>query len=332
MAHEVDHRPDLRLAAGLTAVLVGSTAAVALWTWSVRDRLPDPMARHWGAGGTADGFSAVSTVTWIGIALPLLVTAPLAIAAVVARQPVMMRRMLAGTSAFTAVFVTTLMAGAARGQLDLADATQAPPPNASIGLGVLLGTVAGVAVALLARHRGATPLATAPPPPDAPRPAEGHHLGDTWTASSTADAGATFLGGFAAVLVSIIALVLTPWLLVLAVLVAVVCIGFTRFRVTVDDDGLTVRMLGFRAVHVPVAEVARADVTDVDAFWEFGGWGLRVDVHGRTGVVSRAGEALRVRRGDSSEVIVTIDDAATAAALLNAAADAHHRSGDASAP
>jgi hypothetical protein len=94
----------------------------------------------------------------------------------------------------------------------------------------------------------------------------------------------------------------------------------TRWR----SEPLSSRTLIVRFVHVPIAAVAQADVVEhLDLFWEVGGWGLRVDVHGRTGNASRAGEALRLVRGDDSELVLTVDDAATAAATLDTLADRH---------
>lgn len=53
-----------------------------------------------------------------------------------------------------------------------------------------------------------------------------------------------------------------------------------------------------------------------------------MDVRGWTGLIRRAGPALRVIRGDESEVLIIVDDAEVAAATLNAAADAHHAADD----
>jgi hypothetical protein len=69
-----------------------------------------------------------------------------------------------------------------------------------------------------------------------------------------------------------------------------------------------------------------------DAFWEFGGWGRRVDVAGRVGLVTRKGPTVRIRRGDASEVLITVDDAGTAAALLNTLADVRPAAGSGTAP
>jgi hypothetical protein len=91
------------------------------------------------------------------------------------------------------------------------------------------------------------------------------------------------------------------------------------FRVRVDDQGLTVRSaLGVPAFRVPLGEVETAEPAQIQAFAEFGGIGVRSVPGRRLGVVLRSGEALRVRRTDGREFVVTVDDAATAAALLTA--------------
>ena len=63
----------------------------------------------------------------------------------------------------------------------------------------------------------------------------------------------------------------------------------------------------------------------VDPFADFGGWGYRVRPGSRTGFVVRKGEALEVERGDGTAWVVTVDDAAEGAALLNTLADRDRR-------
>ena len=53
---------------------------------------------------------------------------------------------------------------------------------------------------------------------------------------------------------------------------------------------------------------------------EFGGWGIRFGRGRRLGIVMRSGEALDVQNRNGSALVVTVDDAATAAALLKAVA------------
>jgi hypothetical protein len=58
---------------------------------------------------------------------------------------------------------------------------------------------------------------------------------------------------------------------------------------------------------------------------EFGGWGYRVGTDGTVGIVVRTGEGLRIRRTGDRSLVVTVDDAATGAALLNTLADRARR-------
>jgi hypothetical protein len=53
---------------------------------------------------------------------------------------------------------------------------------------------------------------------------------------------------------------------------------------------------------------------------ELGGWGYRVRPE-RSGFVLRSGEGIVLRLTDGREFVVTVDDAATAAALFNAYLD-----------
>jgi hypothetical protein len=68
---------------------------------------------------------------------------------------------------------------------------------------------------------------------------------------------------------------------------------------------------------IPLDEVLGAEQVTVSPFHEFGGWGYRVGRGGRVGVVLRAGVGLQVARTGGRSFVVTVDDAATGAALLN---------------
>ncbi|MBW8732107.1 MAG: DUF1648 domain-containing protein [Terrabacter sp.] len=74
-------------------------------------------------------------------------------------------------------------------------------------------------------------------------------------------------------------------------------------------------------VLLPLVWVALAGLawgtTTVSPLGDFGGWGWRIGVDGRRGYVTRAGEALVVHRIREPDVVVTVDDADEAAAVLN---------------
>ena len=77
-----------------------------------------------------------------------------------------------------------------------------------------------------------------------------------------------------------------------------------------------------RAIAEVATAVTKGDLTrsiTVEALGAFGGWGWR-RVPGALGVVLRNGEALRVERKQGHALVVTVEDAATAAALVNALA------------
>ncbi|KQZ11172.1 hypothetical protein ASD23_03505 [Agromyces sp. Root1464] len=113
----------------------------------------------------------------------------------------------------------------------------------------------------------------------------------------------------------------TAWWVMLGVTVLLVLLAVTTFvfRVRVDDRGLLVRSpVGVPRFSVPLAEVEAVSVRNVHPTAEFGGWGIRIAPDGAFGIVLRAGEALQVTRRGGRRFVVTVDDAATAAALLEA--------------
>ena len=94
-----------------------------------------------------------------------------------------------------------------------------------------------------------------------------------------------------------------------------------QFVVTAGPRGFVVRSaLGWPRLTVAAADLATAGVVTVDPMADFGGWGIRWVVgpsrKGRWGVVTRRGPGLEVVRRDGRSIVVTVDDAGTAAAVL----------------
>ncbi len=104
----------------------------------------------------------------------------------------------------------------------------------------------------------------------------------------------------------------------------------TVSRVTAGPHGLQVTLsaLGRPRKRVPITEIVEAGVTTVAPFADFGGWGYRLRGDA-TGIVLRAGPALQLRLADGGQLVVTVDDPETPAALLNSEIDrAHARSSE----
>lgn len=91
----------------------------------------------------------------------------------------------------------------------------------------------------------------------------------------------------------------------------------SRATVTVDRRGTTVTFtpLGWPRVRVGLDEIESAVAEDVSPA-QFGGWGYRV-VPGASGLVLRSGPALILTRTTGTRFVVTVDDADTAAGVLN---------------
>lgn len=325
MTAPVTTRPPVphRLASTLFALALPLAVAAAgvLLTWSWAHELPDPVAVHWGAEGTADGFGSVtSQLVVLAVTVTLLSAAAWALAFWWGRDA-STRRLATGTSVGLALLLTVLVVGGLAAQRGLDDAADVGPLGGTVGLAVAVGLTAGALVAFAQPGDPARP-ATGAVPADAERLPLGPGERAAWTRTATGSA-AVAIGGGATVVVAALALALDVpglWLLVLAL--GVLLAATAVFRVRVDGTGLTVRSaLGWPRLHVPADEVVAARTTQVRPLGDFGGWGYRVGAGGRTGVVLRSGGALEVERTGGRVFVVTVDDAGTAAALLNTLAD-----------
>jgi hypothetical protein len=97
----------------------------------------------------------------------------------------------------------------------------------------------------------------------------------------------------------------------------VLTLGFTAVRVTVAARGVTVGYgpLGLRLTRIPLRRIASATAVQRTEF-SFGYRGSLL-VFGAAAVAVRRGPALRLTLRDGKTFLVTVDDAATGAALLN---------------
>jgi hypothetical protein len=314
-----------RTAAWVTAlglVLLGAATAIAL-SW--REQLPDPVASHWGADGTADGFTSLTAVLafMLGFGVPLV----LGFGAVTLflGQSAVIRRIGAGATIWSALFISLVTLGSLYVQRGLTDARTVP----GIG-GVLLLAIAGslvpaliVGAAVPADPRMPTTETVAS---DAPRAKLTAGERTTWEATAEARS-AVAIGLVSVALVLAAVLVTRMWvLLVIVCVIGLILASMLRWTVHVDSSGLMVRSaLGWPRIRVPLDEVIRADVAEIRPVRDFGGWGIRVGKGGRVGVVLRRGEALVVQRTGGRSVAVTVDGARTAAGVLNALADRARR-------
>jgi uncharacterized membrane protein len=305
-------------------------AAAVIIAWM--PELPDPMAIHWGSGG-ADGFATpwgyVAGVIGIGIAVVILLAV---LTLSVHRLPQSSTKPPIGPWSSTARFLGAMnlgtgtmiaflaVAGAAlqRGLADAADA-------GDIGGWAVLGLVLLVAAAALGWF-------LQPAPPAAPA-GQGAPAGSIPLAPNERAAWfgtATMArGGVIALTAALVLLATTTvfwaargedawWILALVTVLTAVLVGtMLVFRVRVNAQGMRARsLLGWPDNRIPLDRIDRVEVVHLDPFREFGGWGWRLAVDGRRGIVLRAGEALQITRTDRRVFVVTVDGASDAAAVL----------------
>ena len=92
--------------------------------------------------------------------------------------------------------------------------------------------------------------------------------------------------------------------------------------VTVNRNGLVAKgLLGWPQQRVAMSDIVRVEAVTVSALRDFGGYGYRLAVRGNLkgaqGFVLRSGSALLLTRVGGRRAIVVVDDAQTAAGLIN---------------
>lgn len=288
--------------------------------------LPSEIAVHWGVAGGADAFgpawSMPVLLAVVGIALPVMFTAIVA-QSIAPAGPTATQKLLAVAALFVGFFLTFAIVSSVAIQRDGVSGAQ--PIGAFLGVGALAGiALAALGWVVLPRAvPGRTGSAEAAPAvPLAP----GERV--AWIGHARFGTG---------VLVALIGTVLLAtgavafaiaatgawWLAAIPVVLTVALLATVSWRVRVDRSGLTVHAaLGWPRYRVAAADIASAGITTVVPLGEFGGYGIRYGLGRRLGVITRGGEALEVQRRDGRAVVVTVDDAATAAGLLTAYAAA----------
>ncbi|PFG42679.1 uncharacterized protein DUF1648 [Isoptericola jiangsuensis] len=311
-----------RSTAWSAAAAVGLVLAAAVVTLAAQDDLPARVASHWGPGGVPDDTMALTTFLWADVALVLSLVALFSAISLAWGSSASTRRMTAAANVWSGGLGATLLLVTVVLQRGVTDVSTVAMPGGAL-VAVLLGPlVLAVPAALLVAGDPAQP-ATDPVEPDAARAGLAADERAVWFRTTQGGPG-TVIAVVAILTVTLLAIVLQMWaLLAVPVLLVGVFAAMFSFTVRVDSAGMRVRSaLGWPRTQVPADEVVRASVVDVSPLGDFGGWGWRVGFHGgRVGVVLRSGEGLLVERTGERSLVVTVDDAATAAALLNTMAD-----------
>ncbi len=295
------------------------TGVALVWSFSLAAKLPARVAVHWDLAGNPNGYGSPFEFP-IGIAsvcLPLIAIFGGAVILISHRGPL---TPLAKLLAVTSIWVTLIVSTSFLGSLG---------ENVSKDIGLVLGLALGLATIVAAAAwfvlpKGVRGVGGTVRPAGNPV-ALAHGERASWIRTASLSAG--LIWGIVLICVAIAVVTITStiltngqywWISFVPVVVLFIALSNFAWTVRVDARGLTIRsVLGIPVVHVPLAQVTSADVIDVQAISQYGGWGIRFALNGRLGVIVRSGEALEVHRSKGLDVVVTVDDASTAAALLN---------------
>ncbi|MEU4878336.1 DUF1648 domain-containing protein [Streptomyces sp. NPDC021608] len=293
--------------------VVALAAHTALFAMT-RHQLPDPMATHFRLDGQADGFTGRGA--FMATSTSLLAGLAVLVARVSARSGWLLVTGYAVAGLMGSLFVSVQLVN--HGAHGDASGARLSPWHLAVAVGVAAACAgAGLAAARLLPNGG----------PDAASDPERPGLADGELDAGELAAWARATGsrplGVLGLVLTAAALALAPFTGPLAavplLLGGLPCLCFARLYVTVGRQGLTVApgRLPWPRIRLPLESLTGASHRQVDALGDFGGWGYRVRAGG-SGVILRSGPTLVVRRAGGREFAVTVDDPATAAALLNA--------------
>jgi len=306
------------LAAGVP-IVIGIVAVCLVAAW--RADLPDRIAIHWNAAGVADDYTGFWGVVLPILGLAAVLAAAFSLSAVNLgdEAPPARGRLLVAASIGTTTALTTAivaLVGLQRGG--------APTPGIhQIGQWLLIGIGFGAALGVLAFLVAPKSVRVEPGDDQALEPIElSPQERAVWTGVAAPSRRFALLYAGVTVValgVAILAVTRQPGAIVVAFVPLLIVLSTTvlRWRVTVSRNGFSARgALGVPHFHIALSDVESARSVRVDAFSEFGGWGLRWGA-GRTGIILRSGDAIEIRRRHGRALVVTVADAATGVALLN---------------
>jgi hypothetical protein len=290
--------------------------ATLLPLWLRRERLPEPLATHWGLDGAPNGAMPLLLLTAILGTLAGIAAAGLA---VISRRrqeqhgEVSTSLAMAGFVAGSIAAVSWLTVSA---NLDASSWREAQ----SIGLGAVAMTLLagfGLAAAL---SQAARLLVSTSTRTDVSLPRAGLALGDraVWVGSASATwATYSVFGGFA---VAIIMSQINLSAAFAAAVLGIACLFFTSIRVTADRNGIQIAygMLHWPVQRVGLAEIHRATILQIEPM-AWGGWGYRGSLRmtRRAAVVLRRGKGLKLELSGDRVFAITVDNAEEGASVLN---------------
>ncbi|HEY1530789.1 MAG TPA: DUF1648 domain-containing protein [Galbitalea sp.] len=312
----------------VTLVIPLLIALVALVvTFAVASTAPGTVIVHWGAGGRANGYGSPFTYPILIAVICLPLDAIFGAIAILSshRTPLTVMTKIIG---LVGLFITVLLAVGLGGSLVSQTGNASLDPASIVWLPIGFGVAAVLTVGAWFLLPKASKVSRDKGTPVAPVALTIDERA-SWIHSATAPA--SLMWGVVGFLVLITAIVfftvsqrngaLWPVSFIPTLILLVVLSNFA-WTIRVDARGVRMRSsIGIPTITVPLSTIESASVIDVQAIAQYGGFGMRWGLNHRFGVILRSGEALEIQRRGGRSVVVTVDDATSAAALINGLVD-----------
>lgn len=278
-------------------------AAVVYWV--AASQLPDVVAIHWDGSGTPDGSASRSLLLLapaVALAVGLLISLPFRIGG----EPTMESFALVGMTGGLGVSVVAMTATANWGISDWRDATELTVWSfLLLFLFPMLGLAVGIVVG-----RSLFPLKEIEPTTEnAVEIKPGERI--SWVGRARVRWVAVLTFGIALVVVFAVP-DLPLWVFLPLVGSGLV---LSQVEANVTNDGMRIRLGGIPVRTYRISNISSARVIELEPT-EWGGWGWRFTPN-RSAIVLRRGDAVELTLRSGRQFAVTVDDAATGAALVN---------------
>ncbi|TDD38933.1 DUF1648 domain-containing protein [Nonomuraea terrae] len=304
-------------------LLVG--VLLLLSPFAVRDRLPDPMATHWGGSGLPDSAASLTGHVLTSV-LIWAVTGGILVAVAAYGRGRIMRMYRAcwwGVLFGMGVLLLGVNASTLAANLDVPDWRSALLPGWHIAAALGSAVVAGAVCGYLGRGEPDEPSSGSQAPPrlrlePGRRTVWIGHVTNPWLVVAG-------LGSLAVTIAAVMLTVTGPGsgavltsLLPVSVIVLVVSLATMSLTVRVGGERV---VIGFGPLGWPRR---RIPLLKIDSAWseplhpgQVGGWGFR-GVPGSATIMLRGGECLVVRYRSGGRLAISVDDAEHGASLINA--------------
>jgi hypothetical protein len=315
-------RTRVVLIGGVVPIAMALVATILMLTWL--PELPDPIAVHWNGSGV-DGFGTAIPFVYMP-AVITMVFSGFAVAWSWRPNPSGLlnwnQKVILTTSVWLAVLLSIGFGASIALQRGLVDAQDAPNVGPALAIAAGIGVVAAAAAWFLLPAGESVNVSGVDPKPVDVQGDERVSWSHT-TALSTAPLIVISIVILLALAATVTSLVVVPAAVLAGVIIilVVLLLALTSFwwRVTTDSRGFLVRgVFGVPRKRIPLSDIRKVTVVDINPGRDFGGWGWRWAPEGRTGIIVKSGPGIEVTRENGKRFVVTVDDAATGAGVLAA--------------